>query len=121
MISRTLRRDSSRNHANRLHRLAQAGEVPLDIQGSHILKVLDPQRRAEPLEGPGVPVYRAGRAVADASAKEVSICFLGLFWRGRIVKTLDDIGLVETRGFELLTPCVQIRFENIPPISANGC
>ncbi len=107
-------------HANRLHRLAQGREVPLDTQGSHIPKVLDPQRRGEPLKGPGNPVYRAGRAVADATAEEkrlqdglkprlgVSICFFGVLWRDKFAKTLDGIGLVETRGFEPLTPCVQI-------------
>ncbi len=39
----------------------------------------------------------------------VSICILGGLCRGKIMKTLDGIGLVETRGFEPLTPCVQTR------------
>ncbi len=99
-------------HADRLHRLAQIREVPLDTQWGHVPKVLDPQRRGEPLKGPSVPVYRAGRAVADATTEEkhlqgslevrfgVSICFSGPFWRGRIAETRVVIGLVETRGFE---------------------
>jgi len=77
---------------------------------------VNPHRHCK-ADGPRtLSVYRAGRAVADATAEEkrlqgsmevrfgVSIGFLGSFRRGKIAKTLDGIGLVETRGFEPLTP-----------------
>ncbi len=110
-------------HADRLHRLMQTSEVALDTLGYNIAEIADAKRPGpgEPLKGPSIAPYRTGRAVADAPAEErrlqgclkprlgVSICFLGVLWRGKIAKTIDGIGLVETRGFEPLTPCVQSR------------
>ncbi len=43
-----LKRAEMMVHANRLHRLAQASEVALDAQGSHVSKVVDTQRPGEP-------------------------------------------------------------------------
>ncbi len=42
-------------HADRLHGLAQTGEIALDAQRSHIPKVTEPERLGKLLKGPGVP------------------------------------------------------------------
>ena len=57
-------------HADRLHSLAQTGGIALDAQRSRIPKVIELERLGQPLEGPGVPGYGTGRAVADAPAEK---------------------------------------------------
>ena len=108
-------------HADRFHGLAQTGEIPLDAQRSHMPNVTERERLGEPLEGPAVPGYSPGRAVADAPAEEeslesgleagfgVSICFLGLFWRSKIAASRDLIGLERETGLEPATLCLGSR------------
>jgi hypothetical protein len=63
-------------------------------------RVAKPERRGEPLEGPGVPGYDTGRAVADTPAEKkslqggvkvrfgVSICFLRLLGKAKSLGAL---------------------------------